>query len=250
MSVATNQFELVGSGTTFNEISATAFGNFILPSPNVSEQKRITDTEDLTYERLVDMVGRVWGGGPAVVSKKLAEYGIFGIRYDGYSDGQCIVQFDPAKFDAVARNYDGKWRAVSGKMSKEEISELKKSQPYQKFANGAEALINDIRHYDIKNLEVITKTPEVHVNEHGGFSSYAEMEYTKSNGEKVRFRVRISDHARHRPSKSIQVYQNIDPHMNGRSFEQKLKDKIAQIESLKGKELPVETNTTSDSING
>ena len=46
MSAATNQFELAGSGTTFNEISATAFGNFILPSPNVSEQNKITEYLD------------------------------------------------------------------------------------------------------------------------------------------------------------------------------------------------------------
>ena len=46
MSVATNQFELAGSGTTFKEISATAFGNFILPSPSVSEQKKITEYLD------------------------------------------------------------------------------------------------------------------------------------------------------------------------------------------------------------
>ena len=46
MSAATNQFELAGSGTTFKEISATAFGNFILPSPSVSEQKKITEYLD------------------------------------------------------------------------------------------------------------------------------------------------------------------------------------------------------------
>ena len=37
MSVATSQFELAGSGTTFKEISATAFGNFILPTEAVTK---------------------------------------------------------------------------------------------------------------------------------------------------------------------------------------------------------------------
>ena len=56
MSAATNQFELAGSGTTFNEISATAFGNFILPSPDVSEQKRITEYLDRKPNHYLRMV--------------------------------------------------------------------------------------------------------------------------------------------------------------------------------------------------
>jgi len=41
MSAFTDQFELMGSGTTFKEISATSFANFVLPYPKIKEQHRI-----------------------------------------------------------------------------------------------------------------------------------------------------------------------------------------------------------------
>lgn len=41
MSVFTESYELYGSGTTFKEISATNFANFILPLPSLNEQSRI-----------------------------------------------------------------------------------------------------------------------------------------------------------------------------------------------------------------
>ena len=41
MSVFTEQFELFSSGTTFKEISASAFSDFLLPFPSVSEQREI-----------------------------------------------------------------------------------------------------------------------------------------------------------------------------------------------------------------
>lgn len=43
MSAFTEQFELYSSGTTFKEISATSFANFILPFPPVDEQKAISN---------------------------------------------------------------------------------------------------------------------------------------------------------------------------------------------------------------
>ena len=69
MSVATNQFELAGSGTTFNEISATAFGNFILPSPNVSEQKKITEYLDRKCANIDSVIIK-----QQVIVEKLKEY--------------------------------------------------------------------------------------------------------------------------------------------------------------------------------
>jgi len=42
MSVFTEQFELFSSGTTFKEISASAFGNFELPFPPIAVQKEIS----------------------------------------------------------------------------------------------------------------------------------------------------------------------------------------------------------------
>lgn len=41
MSVCTEQYNLLGSGTTFKEISATNFANFVLPNPSVSEQEEM-----------------------------------------------------------------------------------------------------------------------------------------------------------------------------------------------------------------
>ena len=71
MSVATSQFELAGSGTTFKEISATAFGNFILPSPNVSEQKKITEYLDRKCANIDSVIIK-----QQVIVEKLKEYKI------------------------------------------------------------------------------------------------------------------------------------------------------------------------------
>ena len=46
MSVFTEQFELVSTGTTFNEIAADVFANFILPSPPITDQHRIASYLD------------------------------------------------------------------------------------------------------------------------------------------------------------------------------------------------------------
>ena len=46
LSVFTEQFELLGSGTTFKEISATKFASFSIPLPPFSEQKTIADFLD------------------------------------------------------------------------------------------------------------------------------------------------------------------------------------------------------------
>ncbi len=46
MSIFTEQFELISSGTTFKEISATAFANFSLPFPSFDEQVKIASYLD------------------------------------------------------------------------------------------------------------------------------------------------------------------------------------------------------------
>lgn len=46
LSSFTEQFELLGTGTTFKEISASNFVNFALPIPTISEQKAIADYLD------------------------------------------------------------------------------------------------------------------------------------------------------------------------------------------------------------
>lgn len=38
MAIATEHYELLGSGTTFKEISASNFANFVLPWPAIDEQ--------------------------------------------------------------------------------------------------------------------------------------------------------------------------------------------------------------------
>ena len=46
MSIFTEQFELVSSGTTFKEIAASTFANFLLPYPPLSQQNKIVDFLD------------------------------------------------------------------------------------------------------------------------------------------------------------------------------------------------------------
>ena len=46
MSIATEHYELLGSGTTFKEISAASFSNFLLPNPNYQAQTEISEFLD------------------------------------------------------------------------------------------------------------------------------------------------------------------------------------------------------------
>ena len=46
MSIATEQYELLGSGTTFKEISCNTFSNFRLPYPSLETQQQIADYLD------------------------------------------------------------------------------------------------------------------------------------------------------------------------------------------------------------
>lgn len=46
MAIATKQYELLGSGTTFKEISASVFSNFLLPRPAMEEQIMIVEYLD------------------------------------------------------------------------------------------------------------------------------------------------------------------------------------------------------------
>lgn len=46
ISAFTEQFELFGAGTTFKEISASNFANFLLPFPKIEEQQRIAEYLD------------------------------------------------------------------------------------------------------------------------------------------------------------------------------------------------------------
>lgn len=57
MSVFTEQFELFGAGTTFKEISAANFGNFILPVPPLSEQHFIADYLDEKCGEIDSLIG-------------------------------------------------------------------------------------------------------------------------------------------------------------------------------------------------
>jgi len=52
MSVATEQYELLGSGTTFKEISASNFANFLLMWPPITEQKAMAEYLDGKCSRI------------------------------------------------------------------------------------------------------------------------------------------------------------------------------------------------------
>lgn len=52
MSVATEQYELLGSGTTFKEISASNFANFLLMWPPITEQKAMVEYLDGKCSRI------------------------------------------------------------------------------------------------------------------------------------------------------------------------------------------------------
>ena len=52
MSVFTEQFELVSTGTTFKEIAADTFSNFSLPAPSFAEQTRIASYLDAECARI------------------------------------------------------------------------------------------------------------------------------------------------------------------------------------------------------
>lgn len=56
MSAFTEQFELLGTGTTFKEISATKFANFPLPFPPLSEQQKIANYLDKVCGEVDEMI--------------------------------------------------------------------------------------------------------------------------------------------------------------------------------------------------
>ena len=56
LSAFTEQFELYGAGTTFKEISATNFANFIVCIPSISEQQKIADYLDKVCGGVDEMV--------------------------------------------------------------------------------------------------------------------------------------------------------------------------------------------------
>ena len=58
MSICTAEFELLGSGTTFKEISSTSFSNFILPHPTTQEQTVLAEylnTKCSSINRLITL---------------------------------------------------------------------------------------------------------------------------------------------------------------------------------------------------
>ena len=59
MSVATEHYELLGSGTTFKEISATNFGNFALPYPDYQIQIEISNYLDGKCAQVGSLISNV-----------------------------------------------------------------------------------------------------------------------------------------------------------------------------------------------
>lgn len=59
MSVSTEQYELLGSGTTFKEISAQNFSNFKLPCPKYEDQVAISRYLDIKCSRVDTLIANV-----------------------------------------------------------------------------------------------------------------------------------------------------------------------------------------------
>ena len=58
LSIYTEQFNLLGSGTTFKEISAKDFGDFILPVPSLLFQEKLADYLDRKSTQIDDIIAR------------------------------------------------------------------------------------------------------------------------------------------------------------------------------------------------
>ena len=58
MSVSQKYFDMLGTGTTFNEISANVFKNVHLPVPPLSEQQAIASYLDAKTEKMDQMMLR------------------------------------------------------------------------------------------------------------------------------------------------------------------------------------------------
>lgn len=56
LSAFTEQFELYGAGTTFKEISANNFANFLLPFPQIEEQQRIAEFLDVKCREIDGLI--------------------------------------------------------------------------------------------------------------------------------------------------------------------------------------------------
>lgn len=56
MSVCTEIYNLLGSGTTFKEISSSSFGNFILPMPSIKEQIEISNYLNLKTDKINSLI--------------------------------------------------------------------------------------------------------------------------------------------------------------------------------------------------
>ena len=56
MSVMTEQYNLLGSGTTFKEISANSFANFVLPEPPIQEQHQIVSFLDERCSKIQKLI--------------------------------------------------------------------------------------------------------------------------------------------------------------------------------------------------
>lgn len=61
MSIATEQYELLGSGTTFKEISAQSFSNFMLPVPSYEDQLAISEYLDMKCAQIDTLITKQYG---------------------------------------------------------------------------------------------------------------------------------------------------------------------------------------------
>ena len=58
LSIYTEQFNLLGAGTTFKEISSKDFGNFTVPAPSISVQEKLADYLDRKCSQIDAIISR------------------------------------------------------------------------------------------------------------------------------------------------------------------------------------------------
>ena len=121
-------------------------------SDNVKKSlKDMVNKEGLKYEVLQNLDNNYSGrqiynalsaelGSPKAASEMLKKYGIKGITYDGYQDGQCFVIFDDKDVKVIQKFY----QSGISESAKRKAKEVKEA--LQKIADGAEeATVKNLR---------------------------------------------------------------------------------------------------------
>ena len=127
ISVFTEQFELVSSGTTFKEISANTFANFPLPFPIYEEQIKISSFLDKKCAELDNVLEKTRASieeykklKQAVITQAVTK----GVRGDREMKDSGIVWVGeiPAEWEVSQVKYSLRWKSERGKPQEEVLS--------------------------------------------------------------------------------------------------------------------------------